>query len=239
MRKPAMAQMLFAIANTHSQHSQKRITVHFRTQSSQPLFKLVLFFVGMFIGSAAFAAPQLITPQLYPGIQGQAYSASLFIGSALPLTNANATGLPAGLTVAHNGSGALAISGTPSAVGSFTVIVTATDSAAGTLYTSVSLSIIQVASNATAVSAGLNHSCAVVNGGVQCWGEDFYGQLGNSGTTQSNAPVQVTGVSSGVTAVSAGGFHSCAAVNGGVLCWGRNVNGELGNNSTTQSNVPV
>ena len=102
----------------------------------------------MLISLAAFAAPQLVTPQLHPGIQGQSYSASLFIGSALPLSSADATGLPAGMTATHNGSGTLAIGGTPTVAGSFTLTVTATDNAAGTLNSSVSLTIIQVASNA-------------------------------------------------------------------------------------------
>ena len=49
----------------------------------------------------------------------------------------------------------------------------------------------------TAVAAGGGHSCAVVNGGVQCWGYNLEGQLGNGSATQSLVPVQVTGLTSG------------------------------------------
>ena len=98
-----------------------------RTQGIQPLFKSVLLLLGTLISLTAFAAPQLVTPQLHPGIEGQAYTASLFIGSTLPLSSAGATGLPAGMTATQNGSGTLNISGTPTAAGSFTVSVTTTD----------------------------------------------------------------------------------------------------------------
>ena len=172
----------------------------------------------------AHAAPQLVTPQLPPGIQGQPYTASLMIGSALPLSSAGITGLPAGLTATYNGSGSIAFSGTPSASGSFPLSVAATDNAAGTLNVSVSLTIAvsQAATNATAVSAGSGHSCAVVSGGVQCWGYNGDGQLGNNSTTHSLVPVQAIAAGGNATAAAAGGAHSCAVVNGGVQCWGDN-----------------
>ena len=112
------------------------------------------------------------------------------IGSALPISSAGITGLPAGLTATHNGSGSIAIIGTPTASGSFTLNVTANDNAAGALGASVSLTVYQVASNVTTVSAGAFHSCAVVNGGVQCWGRNALGQLGNNSTSSSVLPVQ-------------------------------------------------
>ena len=75
---------------------------------------------------------------------------------------------------------------------------------------------------------------------MQCWGNNFNGQLGNNSNSQSLVSVQVIGLTSGVTAVAAGGTHSCAVVNGAVQCWGDNSSGQLGNNNAPlRSNVPV
>ena len=96
-------------------------------------------------------------------------------------------------------------------------------------------------SGVTAVSAGSLSACAITAaGGVECWGYDADGELGNNSTTNSLVPVPVTGLTSGVTSVSVGAFSSCAVTaDGNVECWGYNGDGELGNNSTTSSSVPV
>ena len=92
----------------------------------------------------------------------------------------------------------------------------------------------------TAVSSGSNHSCAVVDGGVLCWGQNYSGQLGDGTTTSTAVPVSVSGLTagSGVTAVSADG-HTCAIVKGAAMCWGDNTGGDLGNASTAASSTPV
>ena len=197
----------------------------------------------LFAALGAAALPQLITPQLPSGNINQPYSANLLVGSTVTLTAAGVTGLPTGLSATHNGSGSIAITGTPTVSGTFTVAVSATDTSAGTLSTSVSLTVaaatFSFASSVTNIDAGFDHSCAVVNGGVQCWGRNSNGQLGNGRLTDSAIPVIAIGAGSNVTAVSTGSNHSCAVVNGGVQCWGVNFNGQLGNNSFASSPVPV
>ena len=80
----------------------------------------------------------------------------------------------------------------------------------------------------TNVVAGDYHTCALVFGGVQCWGDGNDGILGNGDTSDSAVPVQVVGLSANVTDLAAGGLHTCAAVKGGVRCWGAPTYGDLG-----------
>jgi alpha-tubulin suppressor-like RCC1 family protein len=91
----------------------------------------------------------------------------------------------------------------------------------------------------TDVVAGWKHTCAIVNGGVQCWGYNGSGQLGTNDFATHKVPTPVVGLNSGVTAIAAGTYHTCAIVNGGVQCWGSNGSGQLGTNDTTGHEIPT
>ena len=98
-------------------------------------------------------------------------------------------------------------------------------------------------SGVTAIAAGHGQACAVVSGGVRCWGDSLYSELGDTTTPKRPMPVAVTGIS-GATAVATNGnnetVHSCALVGGGVKCWGDNNYGSLGDGAwATLSAMPV
>jgi alpha-tubulin suppressor-like RCC1 family protein len=97
----------------------------------------------------------------------------------------------------------------------------------------------------TAIAAGIWHTCAVISGGVKCWGNNPYGQLGDGTVTQRYLPVDVLNSAgtvplTGVTAISAGDYYTCALLtSGGVKCWGNNPYGQLGDGTVTQRLLPV
>jgi alpha-tubulin suppressor-like RCC1 family protein len=94
--------------------------------------------------------------------------------------------------------------------------------------------------NVTAISAGLNHTCAIVNGGAQCWGKNDQGQLGDNSTTNRLIPVEVEGLTSDVGSLNAGYQHTCAVTTGGAaMCWGDNTTGQVGNTTFLLNPIPI
>ena len=90
-----------------------------------------------------------------------------------------------------------------------------------------------------AIAAGIAHTCAITpEGGVQCWGNNDFGQLGNGTNSGSNIRVNVSGLAGGTTIV-AGGNHTCILSGDDVWCWGQNSQGQLGDGTRTDRNIPV
>ena len=98
-----------------------------------------------------------------------------------------------------------------------------------------------MASEVSAIDAGYWHTCArTTTGGIKCWGDNTYGQLGDGTTTERHSPVNVSGLASGVSAVTAGHDHTCSLTEvDGVKCWGWNTDGQLGDGTTTWRLTPV
>jgi alpha-tubulin suppressor-like RCC1 family protein len=98
-------------------------------------------------------------------------------------------------------------------------------------------------SGVIAISAGHNHTCALLEtGGVKCWGSNQHSQIGSNASEggYSRTPVDIVGLDSGVLAISAGGTHTCALLDTrGVKCWGHNDVGQLGNGTDTSFDAPV
>lgn len=88
-------------------------------------------------------------------------------------------------------------------------------------------------SAATAVAAGDDFTCAIVNlqTGVSCWGKGTSGQLGHGQFANSPSPVAVQGLSGTIVGIAAGENFACALnSDGAVRCWGDNATKQLGSN---------
>ncbi|MGY8699390.1 MAG: RCC1 domain-containing protein, partial [Candidatus Poseidoniales archaeon] len=96
---------------------------------------------------------------------------------------------------------------------------------------------------AVALSSGKLHTCAILDdGSVSCWGDSYYGQLGNGGTSNQNSPTLTNSLGAGRTAValSSGVFHTCAILdNGSVSCWGKGGSGQMGSGGNWNEKSPT
>ncbi|HMI83236.1 MAG TPA: hypothetical protein VK550_04030 [Polyangiaceae bacterium] len=99
---------------------------------------------------------------------------------------------------------------------------------------------IQNLSIAEAIAAGRLHTCALLlGGGVRCWGNSSFGQLGDGQTTTTVLVPPTADVLSGVRAITAGWYHTCALLSSGALrCWGKALGaGSAANRSDTTFEV--
>ena len=98
----------------------------------------------------------------------------------------------------------------------------------------------KIVSAATGGNADMGWSLAIRGDNtLWAWGNNFYGSLGDGGTTNRPAPVQIG--ASTWTAVSAGGAHALAILgsNNTLWAWGNNSQGQVGDGGTTNRPAPV
>ena len=79
----------------------------------------------------------------------------------------------------------------------------------------------------------------MIDGTVDCWGENYDGRLGDGTAVSRSTPAPVLGVQS-VIALAAGANHGCALIDGGtVKCWGDNGGGQLGDGTVISRPTPM
>lgn len=89
------------------------------------------------------------------------------------------------------------------------------------------------------VCTGLGFTCAViVDGGVRCFGEGSFGQLGSGAFGSSPAPLPVLSLPP-ATQVGCRYRTACAATTQGIWCWGDNAQGQLGAATPMSSALPL
>lgn len=100
---------------------------------------------------------------------------------------------------------------------------------------------IDLGRRAFSISAGGNHTCAILeDGSAKCWGRNRNGQLGidstrNQGNSPSSSMADLGPIQLFATPwqTVAGGSHTCAQfTDGRTACWGSGADGRLGSGST-------
>lgn len=108
------------------------------------------------------------------------------------------------------------------------------------LYTPLNTPVLADVRDATALTAGNAHVCALrADRTVVCWGLNIAGALG-AGLDSDVAWTPVEVPLTDVTQIAAGRFHTCALrADGSVWCWGLNAQGQLGDGTTVSRFRPV
>lgn len=110
---------------------------------------------------------------------------------------------------------------------------------------STPVEVVGLAGEASTLALGNDFSCALLkNGGVDCWGLNASGQLGDATNEDHNKPVPVNGLSKPLVSLSAYDKYVCGVdTDNAAWCWGGNYYDRLGNGPVDgayrDSNVPV
>jgi alpha-tubulin suppressor-like RCC1 family protein len=125
------------------------------------------------------------------------------------------------------------------------------DGTTTTQFRAVKVNVITGTAGGMKISAGLDHSLAIINGSVWAWGYNIYGQLGQLGSGQTQlhsfsplpvfpTPMQITAFGNTVEFILALGNHSIARTSDGKYwTWGWDAYGQLGDDATTDRSNPM
>ena len=83
----------------------------------------------------------------------------------------------------------------------------------------------------SSIVTGWQHTCAIANGDVYCWGSNATGQVNPNDRTQAFASPQKVQLGAKAVSLASGYNHTCAISNENppqAYCWGDNSNGQLG-----------
>jgi alpha-tubulin suppressor-like RCC1 family protein len=112
-----------------------------------------------------------------------------------------------------------------------------------TTYQSTPVDVLNLGGPAVSISAGHNHTCAVLsNGAVKCWGSNFGGMLGigiHEDTNPHPLPENPIGMTSGWLEVTTSEYHTCAISFSSARCWGVGEIGRLGDGTGEDYPYPV
>jgi hypothetical protein len=90
------------------------------------------------------------------------------------------------------------------------------------------------------IATSATHACAMRQSGFYCWGENFYGQLGDGTTMSSSVPVKATVAGDDIVEARAHTGRTCVRRSTGeVACWGANDRGQIGDGTRDDSLVPI
>jgi len=104
---------------------------------------------------------------------------------------------------------------------------------------------LNIGESVISASLGEEYSCAVTSlGRLFTWGNNTFGQLGDTSTTNSSTPTDITSQfelinEEMIVAASLGGDHSSAITSvGRIFTWGYNFSGQLGDDTRTNQHTP-
>jgi len=86
----------------------------------------------------------------------------------------------------------------------------------------------------------LEHTCAIDNWWVKCWGENDYWQLWDNTTNTRTTPNQIATLTGWVISISLWRMHTCALLNTWwVKCWGQNSAWQLWDDTIIERHIPT